>query len=70
MALFEELARRAEARALATARTALDEAEAAYVRLPGTKLQRAGDRVIVEGKGLTRRWLNDASLRFLSWSMR
>ena len=70
MALFEKLAKRAEARALETARTARDQAEAAFVRLPGAKLQREGDAVIVEGKGLVRRWLNDPGLRFINWSMR
>lgn len=49
-----------EARARAVARVA-----AALAAVPGVRAEAGEDGVVVRGRGLRRRWLNDARLRWI-----
>ena len=64
MALFERLAARAEA-AVEHRRRRI---EAAWAAAPGMKIGREGNRLVVSGRGLMRRWLYDLRLRFARWN--
>lgn len=43
---------------------------AAWAAIPGVAVGREGDRLIVQGRGLVRRWLRDVTLRFARWNNR
>lgn len=62
--MFERL----NARVAAWVRTLADEQSrriaTMFGEVPGVRATRDGDRVVVEGRGLGRRMLNDARLRF------
>lgn len=64
MALFGRLVERIEQRASTTVSHALDAVEAAVAEFPGINVRRDDDRLIVSGRGLVRRWLDDARVRF------
>jgi hypothetical protein len=51
-------------RAEAVARAALDAVEVAARELPDVMVEREGDAIVIRGRGLLRRWLDDARLRF------
>lgn len=44
--------------------------EVAWAAVPGINISSEGDRVILSGRGLMRRWLEDLRLRFARWSSR
>lgn len=70
MALFDGLAARVERRARNIVEQTMHLAEAALAEVPGIMLHREGDRLIISGSGLMRRWLGDGRLRFAPWSRR
>ena len=67
MALFEQLARRVEERTRAMAEAALRNLETAIREIPDVHLRIEGDTLVIEAKGLLRRWLSDVRLRFAFW---
>ena len=70
MAFFEHLKSRAEQRARDAATVMIERAVAAYAAVPGVVTRRKGDDLLIEGRGLSRRWLTDARIRFGHWSAR
>ena len=62
--MFERLSERVKERAEAVARAALDAVEVAARELPDVMVERDGDAIVIRGRGLLRRWLDDARLRF------
>jgi hypothetical protein len=62
--MFERLSERVKERAEAVARAALDAVEVAARELPDVMVEREGDAIVIRGRGLLRRWLDDARLRF------
>ncbi len=63
MALLERLLARAEAAAEQQRRRV----EAAWAAVPGIKISREEDRLVITGRGLVTRWLGDVRLRFATW---
>ena len=64
MAMFDRLVQRASARGESIARDMLSRAGAAYSEVPGVTAVPNGAGLILEGKGLVKRWLRDPRLRF------
>ena len=62
--MFERWSERVAARARELAEDAAARIAAAYDMVPGVRAVRDGDRVVIEGRGLARRMLSDARLRF------
>jgi hypothetical protein len=62
--MFERLAKRVAERAEAVAGAALDAVEVAAREFPDVMVEREGDAIVIRGRGLLRRWLEDARLRF------
>lgn len=62
--MFERLSERVGKRMQAMTVEELRLIEAMFDEVPGVRATRDGDRVVVEGRGLGRRMLNDARLRF------
>ena len=62
--MFERLARRVAGRAEAVAQAALNAVEVAATEFPDVMVEREGDAIVIRGRGLLRRWLGDARLRF------
>jgi hypothetical protein len=63
MSMFDKLLERAEQRAAAAASNELTAIEGAVAALAGVRLNRDGERLVVSGRRLKRRWLDDLSLR-------
>lgn len=70
MALFERLIERVVSRAKAAADQALEAVETVVAELPDIMLRREGDRLVISGRGLMRRWIGDVRLRFAFWRVR
>lgn len=66
MALFDRLTKRVEAIAERRRRSV----EAAWADVQGVTIHREADWLVLSGRGLVRRWLGDARLRFARWSDR
>jgi len=66
MPIFERLERRMERRVADVAAGKLDQVEKAVSAIPGVELFREADRIVMSGRGLLRRWLDDMSLRHAS----
>jgi hypothetical protein len=62
--MFETLMKRVAERAGAVAEAALDAVEMAVAEFPDVMVEREGDAIVIRGRGLLRRWLDDARLRF------
>ena len=67
MALFEKMTAHIEKRARSLAERALRAAEATLAEFPDIMLHREGEELVISGRGLMRRWLSDARLRFVFW---
>lgn len=63
MRMFEGLIMRVEQRAGAVTDRALDRVKQAVADCPGIAVHRKADRIILSGRLLTRRWLDDVRLR-------
>lgn len=70
MALFDDLRDEVEKRAQAVAERTRDAVEAAWAQFPDIMVRREGDTIVLSGRGLMRRWLGDARLRFSLGSRR
>ena len=62
--MFERLAKRVAEKAEATAGAALQAVEVAVAEFPDVMVEREGDAIIIRGRGLLQRWLDDGRLRF------
>jgi hypothetical protein len=62
--MFERLAKRVVEKAGAVAEAALDAVEVAAAEFPDVMVERERDTIVIRGRGLLRRWLDDARLRF------
>lgn len=63
MSMFDKVLERAEQRAAAAAFDVLNAIEGAIAGLAGVRLNRDGERLVVSGRRLKRRWLDNLSLR-------
>jgi hypothetical protein len=63
MSTFDKLLERAEQRAAEAASNELNAIEGVIAGLAGARLNRDGGRLVVSGRRLKRRWLDDLSLR-------
>lgn len=70
MAVLDKLKARVEAQAREIARQAVDGVAAAVREFPDIELSREGDALVVRGRGLMRRFLTEARLRFAPWDWR
>ena len=70
MALFDGLKERIEAKAAPAAEHVRRSMERAWSQFPDIMIRREGDALVLSGRGLMRRWLGDARIRFASWSRR
>jgi uncharacterized membrane protein len=68
--MFERLVKRVEERARDAAETARRNVEKAFAAFPDVQLRIEGDELVIEAKGLMRRWLSDVRLRFAFWRQR
>ena len=66
MALFDRLTARAEE----IAERGRLRVAAAWTDIPGVTISREGERLVLAGRGLMRRWLGDIRLRFARWNNR
>jgi len=66
---MKKLEERAAAIARAAQRRKIGEIEHSADEL-GVRVEAGADEVILSGRGLVRRWLNEASLRFITGLMR
>lgn len=64
MRMFDSLLKRTEQRAAGLVAEALARAERAVAEFQGIKVRREADRIVLSGRGLMRRWLDDVRLRF------
>ncbi|MBA3667760.1 MAG: hypothetical protein H0W65_08560 [Sphingomonas sp.] len=64
MALFEGLVARVGEQARVAAAATLARVEAAALEVPGVRVARDASGVRIEGRGLARRMIEDARLRF------
>lgn len=64
MALLDKVKARVEVAARAAATRAVDGVVAAVTEFPDIEITREGDTLVLRGRGLMRRWLNEARLRF------
>ena len=62
--MFLAMMKRVAARASAMAEDVLRAAELAAAEFPDVMVEREGDRIVISGRGLLRRWLGDGRLRF------
>ena len=62
--MFERLTKRVAEGAEAVAEKALNAVEVAVAEFPDVMVERDGDAIVLRGRGLLRRWLGDARLRF------
>jgi hypothetical protein len=68
MGLFDRLTERVEARAEARVRQVRERVGAAFGGIAGARIGIEGEDVVVESRGLVRRWLEDGRLRLAAWS--
>ena len=64
MQMFERLAQRIEQRAGAAVENAIDRVTRAVADFPGVRVNREAGRIVMSGRRLSRRWLDDVRLRF------
>nr|WP_294849842.1 hypothetical protein [uncultured Sphingomonas sp.] len=64
MAVLDKVKAQVEAAARAAAAKAVDGIAAAVAEFPDIEIARAGDTLVLRGRGLMRRWLGDVRLRF------
>jgi len=62
--MFERLARRVVERAEAVVDATLQAVEVAIAEFPDVMVEREGEAIVIRGRGLLRRWLDDGRLRF------
>ena len=67
MALFDAIVSRVDELAERAAARAIRWAEAAWAEFPDISLSREGNELVISGRGLMRRWLNDARMRLDFW---
>lgn len=65
--MFKRLMERAEKRALDAAEATRRTIETALVEVSDLRVRSEGDTLVIEALGLTKRWLNDARIRFARW---
>ena len=68
MGLFDRLRELVDAQAEARVRKVRERVEAAFGGIAGARIGVEGENVVVEAKGLARRWLEDGRLRLAAWS--
>lgn len=64
MAVLDKVKARVEAAARDAAAKAVDGIAAALREFPDIEISREGDALVLRGRGLMRRWLTEARLRF------
>jgi hypothetical protein len=65
--MFERLVARVEAKAREAAEAARRSVEELFAQIPDVRLRRDGDDIVIEARGLARRWISDTGLRFAFW---
>jgi hypothetical protein len=68
MALFDGLTHRIADRANELAEGVRDRIETAITEIPGVRVRREGEALVMEAVGLLRRRISEARLRFAIWS--
>lgn len=64
MRMFEKLSQRIEQRAGAVVENVIDGVKEAAASFPGIAVHREAGRIVLWGRGLFRRWIEDVRLRF------